>query len=715
VILNLLAGLLATAVLVAAGLAVAINWRPPEAEDDSPLFHLTLALGWGFGLVPFIAFVIVLFTKIPLEPAITLGVAGAVIAGFGGHWWFRLDRKLPIQMTRGWKEAWPVLAAAAGVGLIYLLKYDRSLFFLESCIHRVVMQTLQLTDNPIDILASNADDQRLGNTSVISSFVALYRGLGFRLLYGFVGFCIAIGGYLLGRRALGGRGWGWFVLVFLPLNPYVVKIPLLDENLLTLGYSSLLLPLLLRRNVPWAHAGALFGLVIMMRHVAILCVPAILWAVYVHEGRRIRALVRGFTTFALVTLVAHIHHYMALGSIFKFESFGQIPEFEHRFLGAYSGLLQWPFSETVVRTPWNPLPTFLMWPVYLADHFGIILFSALLLGVVWLIRTRPGEGWFWLSWVGLSYLALSLQENWDVPNKMGVVYILFHPLVIWAGAGLKAAFSSTRWAVALITVALVCGFGIRSLRHLHVPDDQRYYAAWEGERVEDPAYVQAEREHVTDVAPWPDFGRLGPFARVFHPQKFSILWRDLADPSIDQEGTAYGWFPGEAVDLAAPSVIIEIDLSQRLFDRTTPFITLGDEGPVTADLTQAGGAAQVIPNLQLEWTDRPVTVLLSRAGADITGVSLIFEAWGDDPERRAYLHERYHRGQQMVLGWPANEILDARPVNSTSTTLRLRVPKGPFSLVESVNNAGQNYLFWRIEVAPSATFDVEGPYRVFHN
>ena len=45
---------------------------------------------------------------------------------------------------------------------------------------------------------------------------------------------------------------------------------------------------------------------------------------------------------------------------------------------------------------------------------------------------------FALWWI-LPYTALSLQENWDVPNKMGVIYILFHPFIIWVAMGLQAA------------------------------------------------------------------------------------------------------------------------------------------------------------------------------------------------------------------------------------------------------------------------------------
>ena len=714
---NILIGLAATCVLLACGAVVALCWAPEAADDDTPLFHVALGLGWAFGLIPFAAFCVALFGKVALDPAVTLGVAALIGGAFGALWWSK-GRPIPVQVRReSWREARWVLLACACVGLVYLLKYDRSVFFLESCIHRVVMQTLQLTSRPIDILASNADDQRLGNTSVISTFVVLYRGLGFRLLYAFVGFIIALGGFLLGRRVLGSSAFGWFILFALPLNPYVGKIPLLDENLLTLGYSSLFLPLLLRRSVPWAHVGLLFGLAVMMRHVLILCTPAILWAVWVYQGDRRRAFIKGFATFNLVTVVGHIHHYVALGSITKFESFGQIPEFEHNFLGAYSGLLQWPFADQLLRTPWNPFPTFLMWPVYLADHLGLVLFAAMLVGIVWLVRQKREEGVFWVSWMVLAYTALSLQENWDVPNKMGVIYILFHPFIVWAGAGLLAASRAPRtYGVAVVVVTLVCGFGFRALTNVAVAEDTRYYQAWEGEREEDDAYVQAERLRVTDMAPWPDYGRLGPYNRVFHVAKWTGLWRDLSDPVIDQAGTPYGWFPGEQIDRDAPAVIIDIELGGRLFDAEGPFISLApDDGRAPdVDLTRDGPPV-VIPNLTVPWTPRPVSVLLSRGGAQITGMSLIFEKWGGDDERRAYLHERYHRGLMMVLGWAEDDLMEARTHTMSGTRIRLRVAAGPFSLVESVNNAGQNYLCWRTQLEAGASLQIQGPHRVFHN
>ena len=94
-VLTLTIGLLLLAALLIPGALVALTWRPEPSEDDTPLYHVLLGLGWSFGLVPFLAFTIVLFTKIPLEPAITLGV-GAVVATFAGSiWWNKYGRTAP--------------------------------------------------------------------------------------------------------------------------------------------------------------------------------------------------------------------------------------------------------------------------------------------------------------------------------------------------------------------------------------------------------------------------------------------------------------------------------------------------------------------------------------------------------------------------------------------------------------------------------------------
>jgi hypothetical protein len=45
----------------------------------------------------------------------------------------------------------------------------------------------------------------------------------------------------------------------------------------------------------------------------------------------------------------------------------------------------------------------------------------------------------------------------------------------------------------------------------------------------------------------------------------------------------------------------------------------------------------------------------------------------------------------------------------------VKMQPGPFGLIESVNNAGQNYLFWRARLDSAARLSIIGPNQVFHN
>ena len=132
---NLLAGVCATALLLAAGLAVALTWRPGKEEEPQPLDHLLLALGWAFGLVPFLAFLYPLLFHEPLTPAVLVIVAVFVIVG-ALLLWYRRDRVIPVQLGRGWRAVLPVLVACTLVGALYVLRYDRSLFSDSTCLVR---------------------------------------------------------------------------------------------------------------------------------------------------------------------------------------------------------------------------------------------------------------------------------------------------------------------------------------------------------------------------------------------------------------------------------------------------------------------------------------------------------------------------------------------------------------------------------------------------
>jgi hypothetical protein len=766
---TLLLGLLASLALLAAGAAVALHWRPARrpasrpaagaadpADDDGPdtgpLLHVALALGWGFGLVPLLAFAWALFTRTALTATVTLTAAALVTAAALGLWAAR-GRHVPVALRAGWRRAAPVLVAAALVGAVFLVRHDRSLFFHDSCINRVALQVMHVSDRPVDVLTSNEEDQRLGNTAVVASFVALYGAPGFRSLYGFLGVAMALGGFLLGARALGRRPWGWFVLVALPLNPYVLSIGNVDENLLALGYGALFLPLLLRRDVPWASAGALFGLVVLMRHVLFLSLPAALWALWVYRGPRLRALALSVTTFVAATFICLAHHHLALGHAFRTENWGQVAPLPHRLIGDYPGMLQWPLAESVVRTPGNPLPTFLMWPAYLADHLGLVLFAAALLGVVaLLVRRGPAggrlrrEGVFWLLWFGPTYGFLSLQENWDVPNKMGIVTILFAAVAVWAAAGLEAVRRRPAvWGSALVAVAALTWVGVVALRDVQVPADERYWRKRPDQRREDPAYVAARAVEVTTVAPWPDYGRLWAPAPLRPLDNLRDLVDELARPALRHESLPYARHAGAAVDPDGAPVWVELDLSRRLFDRPDPWLRAlpADDRPLAClrggcppgvgerdedgdgvadllliDLTQPGPPVAVTDLALPAWTDRPLTILTSEGRAAVSGLVLVFDPWPADAERFRRFHDTHARAAAKLVGadpasWDAPD--KARRVAATGPRLRVRLLPGPLNVAETLNADAQRYFVWLATPRAAAPVTVEGPYDFLHN
>ena len=349
-------------------------------------------------------------------------------------------------------------------------------------------------------------------------------------------------------------------------------------------------------------------------------------------------------------------------------------------------------------------------------YFGLVLFAGMLSGAVALVRYRRTEGLFWLLWMAPLYVALSLQENWDVPNKMGVIFILFHPLVLWCAAGLRAAVRSPRhWGVALASLVLVSWAVCRLLPGLDVAADERYYRAWPGQPRESSDFVQQEQERMTAVYLWPDFTRATEAVPFFRAGKLTGLLDDMADPSLHRPAAPYGWFPGDTVDQTLPPVNVEVDLSRRLFDREGPWVVVSDgDGEVDLDLTRPGGEA-VIPNIKVPWSKRPITLFVTAGRAEVTGLAVAYEPWTDDPDRRRYLVERYARAMTVLLGWSRQAVAKVRTITVATDRIRLRVPQGPMSVIETISNSGNKYLYWGTFVGPGAQLEMRGPYRVLHN
>lgn len=728
-------------ILLASGTAMALALRPGDGEladlegpeqERAHLGLLTLALAWGLGMVPTAAFLLFTATGWPVAWPTLYGCAGLNLLAAAVIWRWRRGAANAALLPAGLlatlgRHRGPLLATLA-IGLFYLLRYDQSGYTLmESCIHElgfVAVGALKLDVSP---MVSSAQDARLAVPAVMSGFLAVFQGLGLPALFGFCGLMLALGGYLMGL-ARGDQGSGWIGMVLLALNPYVLRIPLVDENLVTLAFCAALVPWLTLRNAPWLQLGLLAGLVMGMRHILVLAMPA-MWLACWLDGRNWRRLLTFTAATALATVPWHLHHQLALGSVLRFESFSQMPPAPHDFGFAevmWNGLLNWPFHSQIVRTPHNPYPTFLMWPLYLFDHFGAALAA---LGAVGWLRgwlREPGRAAVWTLWFALAMAALLVQENWDYPNKMNVVLILFWAPLVWCIDGLRAMRSAVEqrswWgpAAAVLVAGGVVVLG-HQVRHWQVPADARYAGVEArrygspgpmddaGERwdfLEEAALVERARAEVSDVGVLPDYGRATGAGAALTWSRVQGLWRQLSAPGAPQKTTPWGW-TRHNIPAHGPAVTVRLDLSAPPW-QPGEWLRL-DEGPVDLDLT-AGAGVQIVGPLSVPWSERPLTLLSTPAGAPVSGVLAVFGDHSFMTSRKPLSVRRANRYrdvreefQWLMLGDGLDDaeapMWQGREGHRLGRPwLRLRVPAGGFNAIWVVSILGARHLAWTATV-----------------
>ncbi len=691
--------------------------------------RLLVALVWGFGMVPTFAFFLHLFTFIPVTFA-TLALSGLLNAGVAGFCLLRRDRSgslaarlLPFDRAElAERGVWPVLGASALVGVAYFLKFDNTGPVEWSCLHESAFIAVGLKGG-VDLLRDSHFDARLGNTGVLSGMMAVFGAMGLRLLYGLIGMLLALGGHAIGRWVGRRAAWGWFGMAFLALNPYVTFIPRLDENLLTLAFATALVPFLARLGSSWLVGGTLFGLVVTMRHCLL---PAILamGAVLVTAPRRMRAIGAFLAAFVVVTIPENLHHLLAMGSLLRFETNNKLPPFPYQFLGfdfQWPGLMNWPFLEQVIRTPHNPFPNFLLWPLNVADHLGLILTALMLLGFVAIWARSRTQALFWLLWSAPVVAGLAVQENWDYANKVGVILIVFGAVAAWVVAG--AAFVGRRPVVGLVAVALLAGglhVGIRGVRDWRVPADPRYYAANPVSTLECPQRVEREAERLTRGSLLPNYGRLAAFGPFLSGRKVTELWRDI-QTYRQVVRHPWGWFPREASRTSDP-VTVRLDLRRPLDDRTDLLTVveasagLPAEGEVPLlDVLGAPGRIDV-RDVRVPWDSRPLVLQLA-VGPRNSGVALFFQ---DPPIERlpsgCQTCNVEHGYVDMLYGLLGTEVMSAPPVvvRDVGPILDIRLPAGSVSVALMTNLGAARGILWKAHVTPDGA-QVAAPFQLWHN
>jgi len=724
----LLSALASAALLAAAGCigalacrprdraATATDANPSESVEDDPADGpalLLLALGWGFGLVPAAAFFFYLATGAHVGwPTLWPAAAGSIVACLAGwRWRWRGQTVPPLwdpALAASLRHHRVGILAALAVGLLYGLTYEQRAFSaLESCIHQMGLVATGALSFADDVLSDRTQDARLGIPAVMSAFLALFQGIGLRLLFALCGGLIALGGYTMALVLGGGRLLGLAALVALALNPYVLKIPLLDENLVALAFSATFVPWLLRGRSPWLLIGLLASLVLGMRHILILALPAWLWAVASGPERR-RALPRFLLALFIGTLPYHLHHHLALGSVLRFESFSQLPAFAHDF-GVFGtvqwhGLLNWPLHDTLVRTPHMPLPMWAMWPLALLDHFGWLGAGIAGLGlcVGWL---RDRRVWlFWLLWFVPAFASLLVQENWDYPNKMFVIVILFWAPLGWLLDGLRAIW---RWPTGMAGGVALCGGAMwllaGSLSDIRAPADTRYIQHFGADATELAELLAHDRRRITEIDFFPDYPRVNDYRAFGSGDSLAQLGHDVANFATAWKTAPWGWHPIEIPDRGKP-VVVELDLSRPPWEGQAPLRVVDEVAHVDAT---TGEGVQLAGPVTVTWDARPLTVFITPPSVPVAGIWLLFgdQRWllsppAGDRQHRDRFHDVRGELQWLMLGDGMDDEKqplwrDARAVPTGGRKLRIRIPGGGVQLVMTAAILSARHLAWR--------------------
>lgn len=458
-------------------------------------YFLSITLNWGFSIGSFTI----------LSAAVTLPLA--VAGKRSGRLRFPSlgpDRYMDLA----------AFAATALVGYIYYRNHSLNQIVSTFCLKENIRLLIDPSSEPGYLLRHIVGDQREGGPAYAGGLIAFfpYSPIGPRMVFAFCGLSIAAFSHLT-TRTIVKKEWIALVLLFVAsLHPYLFRIRGIDENVISLSVSSFLIYLLfLKQKAHLPLIGFVAAYLFNVRHENILFLVAMVFFVVRYHSPR--ALPRLLIPFGLFLLPTFYRHWSAMGDLLAYESFIQHREpFEHEFLGFtfhLKTLLNFPFHPEVIRTPFNPYPNFLQWPLYLARYSGYAFCIVTLLGLTYGWRKDKSLLLFTGLWIAPTYLLLSLLEHWDYPSKMSIVLVLFNGFYLLVAGGLESlgemrirASHVTRLALVTIMVPAVI-LGLNSIPTTSFPVDSRYMARNPCVRKEHPRHIAIQKVWMRQVGVLP--------------------------------------------------------------------------------------------------------------------------------------------------------------------------------------------------------------------
>ena len=415
------------ALLLAAPLAVLPGWlllKLLPARDSRPVEEAFLAIALGVWLVSYTSVTIVGLVGLAAPVFVRGWLLTVVALAYSGLFLWRLSKRGPLKeqlrIGRPSRADMLVFAAALAVLAYALLHYDRMFFDEERCIirssvlpyHNYWKPNLPMTGfMPEWMFHRNAflfwnGGQREGMAFVLTPFLAVFEYLGFRACFAFSHFAVAGGVYTIVRRLTERRWLGVVAMGVLCLNPYTLRMMDVDDNIFALAAGTVAIAFLLRRPVHWFWFMLPFGLFLGIRHEALLVLPGVLAWIALNpdlrrqRGRILRRMALGGLAFTFPYLL--FHALLILTSKVPYEAFVTYGAVPHSFLGlefTVPGLLNWPFIDELVRSPFTAYPPLIAFPLDMLNSMGLLLWALVPGGLLWLWRRDRAFLWLGVLWL----------------------------------------------------------------------------------------------------------------------------------------------------------------------------------------------------------------------------------------------------------------------------------------------------------------------------
>ena len=542
------------------------------------------------------------------------------------------------------KGALFVLGLCVFIAALYAANYDGYLFRHGSCLSADVLHM----GAPWPVLSPASVDlkgltggQRLGAIAWPLPAWVLGGVAGFRVLFALDALLIATALAALGRGLLGHHVASACTVLIGTATPYLFQVPVVDENVISCALLATALAVAVEPAPVRGRAilvGCLAAVMVAVRHIMVLALPgvglALLAAIPASERRRVG--VRAAVSLALAALPMLFHHltWFAPG---QWESRYSIPGRVAGLSLPVYGHLNWPLGgDHVVRTPFQPFPTAIMFPLRTVQELGLLLAGAATLGVWSFWRSSRALGLATILIVLPVALALAPLEQWTKPNKMGVLLCVLPVIALWGASGLRWVSQGPLARRSMVLGAVVCtlGLGVLGASFVEVPADPRTYArSADQERffqTEDPAMLTAIRAEILDIGVFPRLASYGRYSPV------------LADWKLLGQEVVFPTRLGDRAQVAEAGRVVELmpaahKARERWID--TP------RSPGPAATFQEGRPVRLGTEWTPSWTPDVVRALALRRG------SMLFVVTVFDNLHRP---ERFEPGTELQILYPGH-------------------------------------------------------------